>query len=188
MYSDHCPISLTLHDDRHEEVEDGMLMKINLKDEMYYDDDSPSLCTKNWPEFIGKQSNLKTFFQPLQKPPLKKPKLVETTKSIIPKPSNYFDPTPYIPKSTTKEETKASWNAIFKSSSPVPLCYHGETSKQGLTKKGVNAGRGYYTCARSVGTGYHDNKGKKRKEDLNEFSCDFFKWMNPPKRFLKKNC
>ncbi|BGP12455.1 hypothetical protein JCM10213_006979 [Rhodosporidiobolus nylandii] len=81
----------------------------------------------------------------------------------------------------TNAESASAWSSIF-ASKPPPLCDgHGEPSKLWtVNKTGINKGRRFFLCARSVGPGY--DKGQAKIHVNPEYRCDFFQWETSVKR------
>uniref|UniRef100_T1J0E6 DNA-(apurinic or apyrimidinic site) endonuclease n=1 Tax=Strigamia maritima TaxID=126957 RepID=T1J0E6_STRMM len=134
---------------------------------------TPFLCTKNWPEFAGKQQTLKSFFQKIDKTektnnsPLKKKQKTTTnqrTLSTFFKKQNRQETKNTESSSQSSQETKNresssqssqetkntdaadKWKNMFKKTTAPPFCSgHNEPSVLRTVKKsGANLGRQFY--------------------------------------------
>ncbi|KAJ3159642.1 Class II abasic (AP) endonuclease [Geranomyces michiganensis] len=104
------------------------------------------------------------------------------------------------------EAAATQWRALL-NRPPPPECYHREPAKQfTVNKAGPNHRRSFYLCARPVGPEHDpqmdgepseaalagDSQGSQQmimssayangRKPIAETRCDFFQWLNPPKR------
>lgn len=100
-----------------------------------------------------------------------------------PPPEQQQQQVPILSDSTTKQP-KLSANAFnqlltMKSFNSVPQCQHQEPCVLRTTKKGNNAGRKFWCCARPSPNSTWSETGKdseKKDTDENAYSCSYFKW------------
>ena len=180
--SDHCPVSASFN--------------VNLAPSKKL----PRHCSKNFPEFSGKQQKVSQFFvekrtacpNPMAsepQPPLKKAKSAkqhtllnffeaksksessnaapsQQVASSLPKESDAFDDD-IGEKIEKRVATATAWKALFKGPPATPNCKgHGEPAVlRTVKKKGANAGRQFWSCARGEGKAGDPNA-----------RCDYFKW------------
>lgn len=123
----------------------------------------PSLATRFWPEFAGRQQSICAFLDRgtrAASPPRKMMKQSTLDKSST-------SALTRIPVKTGAE----SWG-MWKSLLPptAPLCKgHREPSVlRTVKKRGPNLGRGFFVCARPKG-----------HSDDSRASCNFFQWVHP---------
>ena len=150
-------------------------------------------CSKNFPEFAGKQQKVSRFFNAarpdvaLKEPETKKAKVTAVKKQA--KMSSFFKTAekPVVLKPTSRDtkddsfcaveaiekvERRATaagaWKALFKGPAAPPECKgHGEPAVlRTVKKKGPNMNRQFWCCARGEG-----------KAGDPEARCDFFKWV-----------
>ena len=90
-------------------------------------------------------------------------------------------------KPTTTPKSKITANTFkkileMKAFNVVPQCQHEEPCVLRVTKKGPNAGRKFWCCARpsESDTWSHgeEESGNTNKENQHDFSCSFFKWAS----------
>ncbi|XP_003744688.1 DNA-(apurinic or apyrimidinic site) lyase 2 [Galendromus occidentalis] len=170
MGSDHCPVSAVL--------------KLNL----ISNEKLIRKCTRNWPEFSGKQTSLSSFLvkktssaESAREPTAKKRSSgaaggQATLSSFFAKKpkiaaSDEPESTPVperIEKSAKCKELNSNWKNILRGPPPAPLCSgHGELSVLRIVKKdGINKGKRFYCCARPEG-----------RSDNKEARCSFFVWI-----------
>lgn len=98
---------------------------------------------------------------------------------------NAGKPVPDEFKTETEIENRKKWASIgLGKPKKAPNCYHGEPCKEfTVNKKGPNKGRRFYLCVRPVGP---DGDKKGKKNEINEYRCDFFQWKNGPNKAEQK--
>lgn len=174
MGSDHCPVSAVLDIDL---ISNDKLIK---------------RCTKNWPEFSGKQISLSSFLvkksssaDEVKEPTAKKRTASaangQATLSTFFKKRTKVDveeksehPASASPKVIDIEPVRkpkqmnSDWKNILRGPPPAPMCSgHGELSVLRTVKKdGPTKGKRFYCCARPEG-----QTGNK------EARCSFFVWI-----------
>ncbi|KAG1901821.1 Endonuclease/exonuclease/phosphatase [Suillus fuscotomentosus] len=84
-------------------------------------------------------------------------------------------------------QSKAAWSQLMAPIQPPNCLVHGEPAKEHtVNKPGLNKGKTFFLCSRSVGPGYDKGKSERLREEVDHrYRCNFFKWGNDARREAK---